>query len=224
MRPTSSILSRIRAAISQATNQGRVWRLVRLLILEASALRALDNQAGALRSLRRALELGEPGRMVRSFVDEGPHMLDLIEAILDEERRVPMTTAIAYLEQILAAAGRVPGAPSSCKTQSSNYRGANSKCCRCSSQGCRMQISERGCSYPSTRSSGTCNTFTKNWASRAGRKQWRSPAPATWRTRDGFNRTSSRSPADRSLPLRESCRPSSIHRSHALLAALQVRE
>jgi LuxR family transcriptional regulator, maltose regulon positive regulatory protein len=117
VRPTSSILGRIRAAISQATNQGRVWRLVRLLILEASALRALDNQAGALRSLRRALELGEPGRMVRSFADEGPQVLDLIEAILDEERRVPMTTATTYLEQILAAAGRVPGAPSSCKTQ-----------------------------------------------------------------------------------------------------------
>jgi LuxR family maltose regulon positive regulatory protein len=117
VRPTSSILGRIRAAISQATSQGRVWRLVRLLILEASALRALDNQAGALRALRRALELGEPARMVRSFVDEGPRVLDLIEAILDEERHVPMTTGIAYLEQILGAAGRVLRAPSSSKTQ-----------------------------------------------------------------------------------------------------------
>lgn len=117
MRPTGSIVSRVRTAISQATSHGRVWRLVRLLILEASALRALDNHAGALRALRRALELGEPGRMVRSFVDEGPHVLDLIEAILDEERRVPLTTTIAYLEQILAAAGRVPGTRASRKAQ-----------------------------------------------------------------------------------------------------------
>jgi LuxR family maltose regulon positive regulatory protein len=110
LRPSLAVLSRIRAAIAQATSQERIWRLVRLLTLEARAHDALGNRAAALRSLRRALEYGAAGRMVRSFVDEGRVIVELVEAVLAEERRAPMTIAIDYLEQIVTAAGRVPGA------------------------------------------------------------------------------------------------------------------
>jgi len=61
--------------------------------------------------MRRALEHGESARMIRSFVDEGSIVVDLIEEILAEERRAPMAIAVEYLEQIVATAGRSPSAP-----------------------------------------------------------------------------------------------------------------
>ncbi len=107
---TRATLSRLRAAVGQANAQSRIWRLVRLLILEARAHAALDNRAAALRTLRRALELSAPGRMVRSYVDEGPEVLDLLAGLLAEERRAPLDLSIAYIEAILAAGGREPAA------------------------------------------------------------------------------------------------------------------
>lgn len=103
---TRGTLSRLRAAVSQANAQGRAWRQVRLLILEALAHAALDNRPAALRTLRRALALSTPGRMVRSYVDEGPQVLDLLAELLVEERRARLDLPVAYLESILAAGGR----------------------------------------------------------------------------------------------------------------------
>jgi LuxR family maltose regulon positive regulatory protein len=113
LHPCAATLSRIRTALSQATGQDRMWRVVRLSILEAAAHEALANRAGALRALRRALEHGAPARMIRSFVDEGSVIVSLIEEILAEERRAPMTIAVEYLELIVAAAGRSSSAPAS---------------------------------------------------------------------------------------------------------------
>lgn len=106
--PSRATLTRLRAAIGQANGQARVWRLVRLLVLEARAHAALDGRPAALRSLRRALELSAPGRMVRSYVDEGVVILDLLTELLKEERRAPMAMPLAYLEEILRAGGRDP--------------------------------------------------------------------------------------------------------------------
>lgn len=117
LRLSPAVLGRIRSAIAQATSQQRVWRLVRLLILEASAHEALENRPGALRALRRALELGAHGRMIRSFVDEGPVILHLVDVILGEERRAPMAIAVDYLEHVLTAAGRASGAPASSRSE-----------------------------------------------------------------------------------------------------------
>jgi len=111
LHPSAATLGRIRTALAQATGQDRMWRVVRLSILEARAHDALANRAGALRAMRRALEHGESARMIRSFVDEGSIVVDLIEEILAEERRAPMAIAVEYLEQIVATAGRSPSAP-----------------------------------------------------------------------------------------------------------------
>lgn len=106
-RPTTAVLGRIRAAVADAQSQERIWRLVRLLIIEARAHDALHSPVAALRSMRRALELGTPGRMIRSFVDEGGAVLDLVEAVLAQEHKARSTISVAHLEQILLAGGRV---------------------------------------------------------------------------------------------------------------------
>lgn len=111
LHPCTATLGRIRTAAAQAMGQERIWRVVRLSILEAKAHDALANRAGALRSLRRALEHGERARMIRSFVDEGSVVINLVEETLAEERRAPMAISVEYLEQVLAAAGRTPSAP-----------------------------------------------------------------------------------------------------------------
>ncbi|MDP1738046.1 MAG: LuxR C-terminal-related transcriptional regulator [Caulobacter sp.] len=108
--PSRATLTRLRAAIGQANSQARVWRLVRLLVLEAKAHAALDSRPAALRSLRRALELSAPGRMIRSYADEGAVILDLLAELLKEERRAPMALPPAYVEDILRAGGRDPAA------------------------------------------------------------------------------------------------------------------
>lgn len=110
LRPSRALLSRLKAAISHASAQNRIWRLVRLLVLEARAYDTLGNKTAALRALRRALEFGAPGRMIRSFVDEGTTVLDLLQFILQEERRAPLNLPLDYIEEILRAGGRKPDA------------------------------------------------------------------------------------------------------------------
>lgn len=108
LSPSRSLLARIRTAISHAAAQDRIWRQVRLLIIEAIAYSALGNRPAALRSMRRALELGAGSRMVRSFVDAGDSSVGLIEAIFAEELRAPISLSIDYLTDILKAGGRTP--------------------------------------------------------------------------------------------------------------------
>ena len=92
LSPNPTIVSRARAAASQALSQNRVWRAVRLLIQEAACRQALGDEKSALRTIRRALELGAPGFLVRSFVDEGPAIVALVREVADLERSAPSRT------------------------------------------------------------------------------------------------------------------------------------
>jgi LuxR family maltose regulon positive regulatory protein len=62
----------------QAAAAGRDGDLVEIAILTALAQKGSGNSAGALRSLDRALELGEPGGYFRVFVDEGEDLAPLL--------------------------------------------------------------------------------------------------------------------------------------------------
>jgi LuxR family maltose regulon positive regulatory protein len=69
---------------------------------QAQALRALAQDAlgqtdAALDSLAKALDLGEPGGMVRSFVDLGPPLAALLRRLVARQPRS------AYRQQVLAA-------------------------------------------------------------------------------------------------------------------------
>jgi LuxR family maltose regulon positive regulatory protein len=57
---------------------GRAGRVIELLVLRALTLHAENNVMGAVEALKRALTLAEPGGHIRTFVDEGAPMIELL--------------------------------------------------------------------------------------------------------------------------------------------------
>ena len=52
--------------------------MIKILVLQALACKAQDDETRALTTLKRALELAEPEGYVRTFLDEGAHMAALL--------------------------------------------------------------------------------------------------------------------------------------------------
>lgn len=61
-----------------AESDGRIGQVIELLILQACAFQANDDGYRALDTLRRVLSLAEPERYVRSFVNQGEPMAQLL--------------------------------------------------------------------------------------------------------------------------------------------------
>jgi LuxR family maltose regulon positive regulatory protein len=113
--------------IASAGGAGRSGELIAYLSLQAAAQRAVGDSDAALCSLARALALGEPEGYVRSFVDHGAPMVDLLK-----RRRAspavsgpPSAVDQAYIDRLLAAFGatakdREPAEPSSLGRPSSS--------------------------------------------------------------------------------------------------------
>ena len=86
---------------------GRAGDLIEVLALQALARWARNEKERAVSTLMRARALAEPEGYVRTFVDEGPPMVDLLSATLeacqrgrlDATGRVP----VSYLAKLLAA-------------------------------------------------------------------------------------------------------------------------
>jgi LuxR family maltose regulon positive regulatory protein len=100
--------------LALAVAQGRVQRQIKLHILEALAQKKKGVDNAAHRCLRRAIQLAEPGRFIRSFIDEG----DEVVALLAEEHqslargsKVQPTPQelTGFLHALLQAAGLDPG-------------------------------------------------------------------------------------------------------------------
>ncbi|MGB3700420.1 MAG: LuxR C-terminal-related transcriptional regulator, partial [Anaerolineales bacterium] len=83
--------------ISSAEGAGRNGQLIAYLSLQAIAHHNLDNADKALKTLSRALELGEPQGYMRTFVDLGSPMRDLLR-IAAQQRIAP-----GYVGKLLAA-------------------------------------------------------------------------------------------------------------------------
>jgi LuxR family transcriptional regulator, maltose regulon positive regulatory protein len=93
---------------------GRVKTLLEILVLQALALQARDDRAGALRSLQRAVTLAEPGRYMRLFIGEGEPMARLLRHLLEQQRTQKVagqtkTSSLAYASSLLKACS-FPGA------------------------------------------------------------------------------------------------------------------
>jgi LuxR family transcriptional regulator, maltose regulon positive regulatory protein len=94
---------------------GRTDDLVGILTLQALARWAKNDKEQAVSILTQALAMAEPEGYVRTFVDEGPAMADLLSATLevrqrghaDPARRVPAR----YLAKLLAVLAREDAAP-----------------------------------------------------------------------------------------------------------------
>jgi LuxR family maltose regulon positive regulatory protein len=83
--------------ISSAEGAGRNGQLITYLSFQAVAHHNLDNTDKALKTLSRALELGEPQGYLRTFVDLGSPMRDLLR-IAAQQRIAP-----GYVGKLLAA-------------------------------------------------------------------------------------------------------------------------
>ena len=90
------LLERLRSA---AETTGRMGSKIEVLVLQALTYKARDDESRALVTLGRALELAEPGGYVRTFLDEGAPMADLLRSAL--------TKAISpgYASRLLGAFG-----------------------------------------------------------------------------------------------------------------------
>jgi LuxR family maltose regulon positive regulatory protein len=97
------LLARLRAA---AEAGGRTGRLIEVLVVEAVASHTQGQFARALNVLCQALLLAEPEGWVRTFVDEGAPLAELLS-------RVDRHCAPSYVARLRAAFGPPSSPPSS---------------------------------------------------------------------------------------------------------------
>lgn len=105
------LLPALAAERRAAEAAGRMWRGLRLRILEVEARSALGEEAAALRALREALRRGAPEGFVRSFADEGAPILRLVRVLRDADAQGIGDPPRAYLDAILRAGGESTGTP-----------------------------------------------------------------------------------------------------------------
>jgi len=98
------LLDRLLAAEEEA---GRVGEVVEMLTLKALAHQAANQTTQALAVLTQALLLAEPEGYIRTFVDEGWPMAQLLVTL----GRQPATVNQAYFDRLLAACPAVSDAP-----------------------------------------------------------------------------------------------------------------
>jgi LuxR family transcriptional regulator, maltose regulon positive regulatory protein len=85
-----------------AVDQGRTGSVIEVCTLQALALHASGDQAGALGALAEALTLGAPEGWLRVFVDEGPPMAALLRQLLAARRQGQVALAEAVPREYLA--------------------------------------------------------------------------------------------------------------------------
>lgn len=105
----------IQALARKARPLRRHRRLLKLNLLLAISLNAEDQCAAARRALIAALELGAPGNVIRSVLDEGPAAVRLLKEVHQALPRTPdlprADPIAAYLRRLLAEAGETAAAP-----------------------------------------------------------------------------------------------------------------
>jgi len=80
-RRIEAALDKLATLIQQAQDTGHGNLLIKALVLQALAFQAYGNYSLALTTLERALTLAEPEGFVRSFVDEGKPMAELLRQV-----------------------------------------------------------------------------------------------------------------------------------------------
>jgi LuxR family maltose regulon positive regulatory protein len=85
--------------VANAEASGRFGREIDFLVLQALARQKAGRQVAALQSLRQALEMGEAEGYIRTFLDEGQQLLDMLLYISRKKTR-----ASAYARLLLSKA------------------------------------------------------------------------------------------------------------------------
>ena len=98
-QPTAA-LQRLEPALQRATAGQRWGHVLEICLLQALAHQRLDDEPQALAALSEAIRLGEPECYLRSFVDEGTPIADLLRRLRQEQGYLGPTP---YLDTLLAA-------------------------------------------------------------------------------------------------------------------------
>jgi LuxR family transcriptional regulator, maltose regulon positive regulatory protein len=101
-----------------AQTAGSTGSVIEILVLRALALWAANKNERAMNTLTQALILAEPEGYVRTFVDEGPPMAELLSGALEarQKGRLEPPVSTHYLRKLLAATERdATGAASQAK-------------------------------------------------------------------------------------------------------------
>lgn len=93
-----------------ARQRGRVFRQIKLFVLDAQLQLRKGSRNAAQRSLRKALSLAAPGRFIRCFLDEGQSVFGMLseeyQSLIDSGgREVPQSADRAFIEVLLRASG-----------------------------------------------------------------------------------------------------------------------
>ncbi len=88
----------------------RVFRQIKLFVLDAQLQLRRGSRNAAQRSLRKALSLAAPGRFIRCFLDEGQSVIGMLseehQSLIDSGgREVPQSADRAFVEVLLRASG-----------------------------------------------------------------------------------------------------------------------
>jgi LuxR family transcriptional regulator, maltose regulon positive regulatory protein len=76
----------------------RKTNLIEILIIQMLAFHKAGDTNQAIQSLKMALRIAEPKGFIRTFVDEGPLMVELLEKVLDTKTDIPK----AYIKKLLS--------------------------------------------------------------------------------------------------------------------------
>lgn len=98
--------------LTMARAKGRVRRQIKLLLLDALAHKSKGVDNTAHRSLRDALRLAEPGQFIRTFLDEGEGVVNMLheeyQALAQDSkkyREADFGVSAGFIETLLKAAG-----------------------------------------------------------------------------------------------------------------------
>jgi LuxR family maltose regulon positive regulatory protein len=100
-RAAGDALGLLGRLLREAAAHGRTGTAIEILVVQALAHRALGDVAAALGPLARALTLGGPEGYVRTFVDEGEPMRDLLRRAVGGA--ASGADASAYARRLLSA-------------------------------------------------------------------------------------------------------------------------
>lgn len=108
LQEASDLLTRLR---NHAASQGNTRNTIDVLARQALVHDALDDQPAALGTLRQALDLAEPGGIMRAFVDLGPKMAHLLASLSEQDGHSDFVARV--LHAFPSAAGQGPDRSSS---------------------------------------------------------------------------------------------------------------
>jgi LuxR family maltose regulon positive regulatory protein len=97
------VLSLLNNTLEAEQAAGRMWSVIKIIMLQALALQAKGEIDKAVSALEQALSLAEPERFIRTFVDEGEIMERLLRQALSQG------VAPDYITMLLAAMQQAEG-------------------------------------------------------------------------------------------------------------------